>query len=274
MQSRFAVIIPCHEDGPLALEAVASVQEREPVEVVVVDDGSAGARTAEAMEDLCSLGVSVVRRPNGGISAARMSGVEATDAPYVYPLDADDLLLPGSLGRLASTLDGAPECGFAFGDFELFGEYRGTFRAPPDFDPWALTHANFIPSGSMLRRDALQRVGGWDFPNGMEDWDLWLKLAEVGWGGARVPGTIYRRRVHGSRRQAEGRRNHRHLYRQLRRRHGRLFASRRALARASRPSWPARLLYPPLFGMRNLGLVPPRLEAPAYRLMVSRDRRS
>ena len=191
-----------------------------------------------------------------------MSGVEASAAPYLYPLDADDLLLPGSLERLADALAEAPRCGFAFGDFELFGAYRGTFRAPARFDPWALTFANFIPSGSMLRREAVEAVGGWDFPNGMEGWDLWLKLVEAGWMGVRVPGAVYRRRVAGPRMQAYGRRNQRWLYRQLRRRHRRLFASRRSLARASRPPWPARLLYPPLFGIRNLGLVPPDSRRP------------
>ncbi|MFN8160914.1 MAG: glycosyltransferase family A protein [Solirubrobacterales bacterium] len=270
---RLAVIVPCRDDGPLALEAVASVREAEPVEVIVVDNGSAGAETAAAMEELRGRGVRVVRRPPGSIGEGRMSGLAETGARFAFPLDADDLLLPGSLSRLAAALEAAPGAAVAFGDFELFGRLEGVFRAPRRFDPWALTYANFIPSGSLLRREAVIAAGGWDFLNGMEDWDLWLKLAEAGWGGARVEGPVYRKRVEGARAQALGRRNHRRLFAELRRRHAGLFASRRVLARASRPPLSARLAYPLLFGARNGGLVPPGIEAPVYRWMVGREKR-
>src|SRR5918999_2757642 len=101
MPARVAVVIPCHDDGPLAVAAVESIDEQEPVEVVVVDDGSTDPATAEALDGLRARGVSVVRQENAGLGAARMAGVAATSAPYVYPLDSDDLLEPGALAALA-----------------------------------------------------------------------------------------------------------------------------------------------------------------------------
>src|SRR5271157_5917686 len=93
---RIAVIIPCYNDGALAAEAVTSVQAAD-VEVVVVDDGSTDTDTRRVLDDLAGPGVTVVHQDNAGLSAARMAGVRATTAPYIYNLDADDLAAPGAL---------------------------------------------------------------------------------------------------------------------------------------------------------------------------------
>src|SRR3954452_24480725 len=94
-QPRVAVVIPCFDAGPMLLEAIASVQEPEPVEIVVVYDESSDPATLELLASLQANGVRVVRqRPNGGCAVARTTGVEAPGPPYVFPLDTDDLALP------------------------------------------------------------------------------------------------------------------------------------------------------------------------------------
>ena len=76
---RIAVIVPCFNDGELVAEAVSSVIEREPVELVVVDDASSDARTAEVLDRLRREGVPVVRHArNLGLPAARMTGLRAS----------------------------------------------------------------------------------------------------------------------------------------------------------------------------------------------------
>src|SRR5207244_1331271 len=78
---------------------------------------------------LAASGVHVVHQANAGPGAARMAGVAATHAPYVLPLDADDLLAPGSLAALANELDRAPAVDVAWGDFELFTPQGGRVLA-------------------------------------------------------------------------------------------------------------------------------------------------
>src|ERR1043166_895150 len=102
---RVAVVVPCFDDGETLSTALASLAGQEEHELVVVDDGSTDPDTLTVLAELERNGVQVVRRPNGGLSAARMSGVEATSAPYVMPLDADDALAPGALRALADALD-------------------------------------------------------------------------------------------------------------------------------------------------------------------------
>ena len=270
MAPRVAVIVPCFDDGELALEAVETARAREPLELVVVDDGSTESRTLAALQRLRDDGVRVIARENGGLSAARMSGVEATGAPFVYPLDSDDLLEPGGVEALADALERDPGAGFAYGDYEVFGDYRGRWVSPPRFSLWAQTWANFIPVGSMVRRSALLEVGGWELRTGVEDWDLWLKLGEAGWGGARVPRVVYRRRVQGARMHAEARKRHRQLVELLRERHPRSFGRRAELAKREDVPLARRLAYPVLFGARNRNLIPYRVEQPLLRRITQR----
>jgi glycosyltransferase involved in cell wall biosynthesis len=233
---------------------------------VVINDGSTDQHTLEVLGELRAAGVRVLDRENGGLSAARMTGVAATSAPFIYPLDDDDCLLPESLAAMADALERSPRAGFAYGDYEVFGEYCGLWRSPPRFDPWAMTYANFIPVSSLIRRSALLEAGGWELHNAVEDWDLWLKVIECGWDGVHVPRLVYRRRVQGESLISHTRRHHGEMVARLRERHSVLFASRRQLAARSHPGLGRRLLYPVAFGLRNRNLIPAKLESRVLRI--------
>jgi glycosyltransferase involved in cell wall biosynthesis len=266
--SRIAVIVPCHNDGALAREAVASIVEDEDVEVVVVDDGSTDPATQAELASLERDGVRVVRRENGGLGAARNSGLEATRAPLVYPLDADDLLEPGALGAMADRLEQEPDADFTWGDYVVFGEYDGRYRSPDRFLPWTLTYVNPYPVSSMFRRSALSRAGGWE-GRAYEDWDLWLKLVRMGASGVRTDRVVYRRRLHGrGRLLGQARRRHGELYGQIVERNRDVLARRRQLRASERPAAWKRVVYPLLFGPRNI--VPPPIEMLMQRTMLKR----
>jgi len=247
---RIAVVILCFNDGPLAQEAVASIQESEPIELVV-DDGSTDPATLAALTQLETDGVRVLRQANGGLAAARMAGAAFTSARYVFPLDADDLAVPGALARLADALDANPQAGMAYGDYAQFGDWEGVFPTPKSFDPWALTYGNPYGACSLLRRSALEQVGGWQLRDGYEDWDLWMAFAEAGWDGVRIDGLAYRRRLHGSRMQGSARKHHQETYRLLQQRHPVLFASRLTLRDDSPLPTLTKLLYPLLLSARQ-----------------------
>jgi glycosyltransferase involved in cell wall biosynthesis len=264
--ARVAVIVPCYDDGALAEEAVGTVQEDEPVETVVVDDGSTEPETLERLAALEARGVRVVRRENGGLGAARTTGLAASSAPLVYPLDADDRLEPGALAAMADALQTHRDAGFVWGDYELFGDYGGRYRSPDRWLPWTLTYVNPYPVSSMFRREVLERAGGWT-GHAYEDWDLWLRLVGQGVEGVRVDRIVYRRRLHGeSRLLVRARRRHQELYAELQRRNSHVFARRDELRRRERPAAWKRAVYPVLFGPRKV--VPVRIEALLQRTMM------
>ena len=123
----------------------------------------------------------------------------------------------------------------AWGDQRVFGEIELTQRRAAALDPWAITYSNRLTEG-LIRREALFDAGGWELSVGFEDWDLYMGLAEAGWGGRRVDAVTYLYRIASSRMLTSARLQHDDLYRQMRERHPRLFAERaRNWRRSSAP---------------------------------------
>jgi glycosyltransferase involved in cell wall biosynthesis len=244
------VIIPCFNDGATLREAVDSARGQERVDaLVVVDDGSTDAHTLAVFRSLEAQGVTVEHRTNGGLGAARMTGVAATSSDYVFCLDSDDRLVPGALAVLAAALDEDPGLALAWGDYQLFGERAWCQESAPELDPWQISYQNDIPASVMVRRSALIGAGGWELRGGYEDWDLLMGLAERGSRGRRLPIVVYEYRQHGVRMLDESASRHREIYALLRRRHPGLFARRWRSWRDSEAPWSLKLALPIIFAL-------------------------
>jgi glycosyltransferase involved in cell wall biosynthesis len=242
--NRVAVVIPCFNDGATLPDALRSVGEQEDCEIVLVDDGSTEPSTLELLRRLLADGVRVIRQENRGLAAARMVGVAATSAPYVQPLDADDLLAPGALSALADALDEHPYAAAAWGDIAFFGEFELVAPAADELDPWTIWYLDEIPTASMVRRTALEKTGGWLFDKAYEDWDFWMTFAEHGLCGVRVPTVVLRYRRNPQRMSAGGLARHGELLHELRERHPQLRRSLHRNWRRSSAPLRMRLLFP------------------------------
>ncbi len=249
---RIAVIVPCYNDGATLIETLASLEEQEPLEIVVVNDGSTDRKTLATIDQIVARGVYVVHKPNGGLSSARMAGVEATGAGYVFVLDADDMIAPHSLSPLADQLDARPELQLAWGDMQIFGDWNQEYRTANHLDPWLITYINDLPVAALIRRKALLEAGGWQLGSGWEDWDLWQTLAERGAQGRRVPGICLLYRRHGARMSDDAAVRRAELLAVLRQRHPNLYASRKANWRRSPSPLLLRLTLPAI-GVLPLG---------------------
>lgn len=244
---RIAVVIPCYQDGALLADALNSLREQEPCEIVVVDDGSTEQTTLDALSALEKGGVLVVHQEQQGPSTARNAGVAATSAPYVFPLDADDMIYPGALTTLADLLDREPGLSFAWGTANRFGEgipETSVCLRVDKLDPWRITYINEIPGGALIRRSALDSVGGWRDGTGYEDWDLWMALAERGHRGTGIEVPVQRYRIHPSRRWTQVSSRHASVYEELRASHPLLYEQRSVNWRSSRAPIRVRLGLP------------------------------
>lgn len=254
---RVAVLIPCYQDGALVAEAVDSIREDEPFELVVIDDCSPDELTRSVMRDLEDRGVTVLRHEtNRGVGAARNTGLRNTTAPYIFALDSDDLAIAGILGRMADQLDAHPEADLAYGDYQEFGESDKVREVPLTLDPFRLLYTNEYPQTAMFRRRLMDSIGGWDEHRvseySYEDWALWLTLMSRGASGVHAGAGVitHLQRVHGPRMLEAARRHHREIYRHMRRSNGVLFSRKRELREASDLSSKRKLLYPVVYGRR------------------------
>jgi glycosyltransferase involved in cell wall biosynthesis len=250
------VLVPCYDDGATVRETVDSVVEDEPVEIILIDDGSRDAHTVAVLDDLAGRGAArLIRQANRGVAAALRAGTAAATAPYVFILNSDDLVEPGALASLADALDADPDADFAFGWIHFFGDIDFVARQPA-WNPWILLHANRWAISSLYRRDALDAVGGVPEGTAYEDWDLLLGFAEQDRRGVLVPRVVLHYRQHGiGRRNRGAQRGLRRDYAVLRARHAPLFAREPELRRSYRLPLRKRLAY--RFQLRAGLLLPP-----------------
>lgn len=125
----------------------------------------------------------IAKDANAGLAAARNTGFEHARAPLVMVMDADNMIYPTCLRKLADALADNRDADAAYAILEDFGDQRN-IRSALAWDVDRLCRANYIDAQAMLRKAAWQRLGGYraddDLVYGWEDWDLWLRLAAEG----------------------------------------------------------------------------------------------
>ncbi len=188
---RIAFLVACHDDGSTIRATIESLLAEPDTELVIVDDGSTNEATLETLAALEDEGIRVLHQENAGPSAAWMRGLSATTAPYVMPFSADDLLVLAATAGLADALDANPEAAAAWGDLESFDAASALVPSPPVLCPWLVTYVNTIPGIALFRRNLLLDAGAWQLRTGIEDWDLWMRLAGGGYPGVYVPGPLF-----------------------------------------------------------------------------------
>jgi glycosyltransferase involved in cell wall biosynthesis len=183
---RASIIIATHSRPHLVTSAVESARaSSRDVEIVVVDDASSD-ETASVCKNLSGINYVRVDR-NQRVAGARNVGLVASRGEYLSFLDDDDTRLPGSLDTQIVALEREPQAGLIYGQ-AIFGDQDGrpSNKSYPSDCPqgdvfWKLLARNFIPCGSaVFRRSCLLRVGLLDdsIP-GLDDWDFWVRIAEI-----------------------------------------------------------------------------------------------
>lgn len=196
-EPKVTVVVPCRDHGPFLLESLPSVlaNPEVPTETIIVNDGSTSGLTLALLGRLEAAGWRVLHQPPRGLSAARNAGIEAGAGAFVFPLDADNQLMPGSVAESLRVLEAHPKWGVVYGDVEFFGARTGVERLP-DMDEERLHLHNFIDACALFRRTAWEEVGGYD-PDfeAYEDWDFWLALCARGIGFGHLNRVTFRYRV-------------------------------------------------------------------------------
>ena len=166
-----SAVIPAYNAEGFISDAIQSVlaQTYEIAEIIVVDDGSSD-HTAEVAAGFPR--THVIRRTNGGQAAARNTGIDAASGEWIAFLDHDDVWLPRKTE--IQMRDITPDAGVI---------HANRFD-PIHFGNLWHRQAHITPSGAIVRKQALLEVGCFEESRavmGVEDLNLWLKIALTDW---------------------------------------------------------------------------------------------
>jgi glycosyltransferase involved in cell wall biosynthesis len=173
-----SVVIPVY-NGTESLEgAVDSIRRQgyEPIEILVVDDGSTDG-TADAAARL-GQGVRYIRQENGGPSSARNRGLAEARGEWIGFLDVDDRWPEGKLAVQTARLAADPELQVVAGRIR-YQNPDGTGEMP-DYVGAGQTVTHVHLGSALFRRSAFERVGRFDEEmRYSEDVDWFLRAREA-----------------------------------------------------------------------------------------------
>mmetsp|Transcript_819 Transcript_819/g.2625 ORF Transcript_819/g.2625 Transcript_819/m.2625 type:complete len:809 (-) Transcript_819:13-2439(-) len=195
------VLLPVHNGASFLRAALTSVLEGlsrsgRRGEVLVIDDGSTD-ESPHVARDFAALDarVRVVQSEHAGLAVALNQGLIAARGAVVARMDSDDLCAPWRLADQLDYLAEQPQVHCIGGGLVPFGsaadpvvsgepEHR-PFQAvlhpvSPALVRWGLCFSCCMAHPTaMFRRSVVLSAGGYreDLPCGVEDYDLWLRLA-------------------------------------------------------------------------------------------------
>jgi glycosyltransferase involved in cell wall biosynthesis len=192
-----SVIVTLYNYGTYILPCLKTLEESHTaaipggIEVVIVNDASTddSLKQAIAVQRTSRHPVRIVdKRFNTGLADARNLGLRLARAPYVFILDADNMVFPGALEQLHATIAN----NHSAAAYSILCRFQGTHNSREgllsyyDWDPQMLVEYPYIDAMALFDRDQLIEIGGYDTELykygwfGWEDYDLWLRIAGAG----------------------------------------------------------------------------------------------
>ncbi len=195
MYPLITVVVPAYNAEATLFETLESIsrQTYANVETIVVDDGSKDSTRsiAEAFAEKHSA-IRIISTVNGGVAAARNTGIEAAAGTFIAPVDADDLWHPEKLARQLAVFD-SDRVKLVYANRRHIDMDGFVLNSMPSatLEGFAyMRHAafNVVGNGSaiMFRRDDAMRIGGYDprlragGGQGCEDYLMQVRLARSG----------------------------------------------------------------------------------------------
>lgn len=189
METLITVVVPAWDLGGELVESVESVLSQDvSSRLVIVDNASARDLPVTAGERL-RLGQRV------SVGLARNAGLAAAETEYVFFMDGDDVLLPGTLAYLLERLEADSRLVAAAGSIVLWDPSTGR-RVRSYYPPawanrlqkwqrvFALTNVavNVFPAvgSTLVRTSVARRVGGFPDADFLETWAFGVSLTSSG----------------------------------------------------------------------------------------------
>lgn len=206
-----SVLLPCCNAEDTLDDALLSLtsQTFSDFEVIAVDDGSQDATPsilgAWARKDRR---IRVIKQSHQGIIAALNTGLGACQAKIIARMDSDDRSHPERFARQVAYLNAYPEtdvlacqvAGFPAGQvrqgFKIYIDWQNSLLTNEDIRREIFVESPFAHPSVAIRREWLERAGGYQEHGWAEDYDLWLRLYLSGASFAKIPEVLLEWREH------------------------------------------------------------------------------
>lgn len=216
LSCRISVLLPFRDAAATLEEAMTSVLADLTAgdELIAIDDGSSDGSAAIA-SSLAARDPRVVVVASGGsperaagIASALNRGIAEARGELLGRMDADDVSLRGRFAAQRALLESDASLGAVGVQVEAFPApaagmqryfaWQNGLVTPSDHARSIFVEAPLCHPTALIRRAALEHVGGFRELAWPQDYDLWLRLDAAGFGLAKVPRVLFRWRVHSS----------------------------------------------------------------------------
>jgi len=197
-----SIVTPSLDQGRFLARTLASVlDQRYPALEYVVQDGGSSDETLDVLAAHANRLHHVESGPDGGQASGLNLGFAHTRGDIMAWLNADDVLLPGSLDYVARYYAASPDVDVVYGHRILIDpDDREIGRwILPKHDAEMLRWADFVPQETLFwRRRAWDKVGAQLDPSFRFalDWDLLLRFTRADLRIVRLPRFLGGFRVH------------------------------------------------------------------------------
>ena len=211
MTPAVSVILPVHNGGEYLADAVSSIlgQSLENLELLLVDDRSDDGSVAGL--NVRDKRLRILSSRLAGVAGAFNEGLAHARGQFIARMDADDISLPERLERQINYLESHSDIDICGSCVEIFSEQllgAGNLRyenwlngcRSPDKIAREIFIESPIPNPTaMVRRDVMERLGGYRDIDWPEDYDLFLRADAAGMRMGKPDDVLLRWREHARR---------------------------------------------------------------------------
>jgi glycosyltransferase involved in cell wall biosynthesis len=184
------VLLPVYNGAPYLAESIDSIlnQTWKDFELIILNDGSQDA-SADIVRGFDDPRIRYYEHENIGLAATLNRGIALSVGAIIARQDQDDISLPERFERQLAFLSTHPECvmvGTWAEIWSVVGLSGRALRHPPGdalIKLELLFDNPFVHSSMMIRRETLQKVGGYSIDplrQPPEDYELWSRMARHG----------------------------------------------------------------------------------------------
>jgi len=188
-----SIVVPAYNVADFIAETLDSAlaQTCADFEIILVNDGSPDSAKLEKTLEPYLDKIIYIKQENGGAAAARNTAILEARGELLAFLDGDDIWFPTYLAAQTGAL-ASKRCDLIYADALLFGDRRfksETYMTKAPSSGAVTTESllgakcNVLTSGTVVRRETVLQAGLFDerLPHaGMEDFEMWFRLAKNG----------------------------------------------------------------------------------------------